>query len=98
MIPNLASNDKENVLFSRLLDDDAKIYPSALKERRRFVAELFNDAHSRLQSFATQIFTNGHTIGDKFAVGFRTILLSAFKKEHIPWDGSNAIRSKLIEQ
>ena len=98
MIHNLAGNDKEKVLFCRLLDDDAEIYPSALKERRRFVAELFNDAQSRLQSFASQIFTNGHTIGDKIAVGFRTILLSAFKKEPIPWDGSSAIRSKQIEQ
>ena len=98
MIHNLASNDKEKVLFNRLLDDDTEIYPSALKERRRFVAELFNDAQSSVQSLATEIFTNGHTIGDKISVGFRAIFLSAFKKEYIPWDGSSAIRSKQVEQ
>ena len=93
MIHKLACNDKERQLLDRLLDDDEEIYPADAKERRRFVTELFNDAKSRLQSFVEKIFTNGHTIGDKIAVGFRSTLLSAFKREHIPWDGASAIQS-----
>ena len=77
--------------FSLLLDDDASIYPTGLKERRRFLAELFNDVCSMLQRFAEGVFNNGHTIGAKIVVEFRGALLAAFRREHVRIAGVSTI-------
>ena len=91
LIHQLATNDKERVAFSLLLDDDASIYPTGLKERRRFLAELFNDVCSMLQRFAEGVFNNGHTIGAKIVVEFRGALLAAFRREHVRIAGVSTI-------
>jgi REP element-mobilizing transposase RayT len=96
LIHQLATNDREEALFLKLLDDDDAIYPTDPKEKRRFVAELFNDAQSMLGKVTDQVFINGHTIGEKIVVQFRAAFLSAFRREHISRDGASAIRSLQI--
>ena len=91
LVYQLATDDKEKAAFSRLLDDDAAIYPTNPKERRRFIAELFNNAYNMLKKMAEQVFTNGHTIGEKTDVEFRGALLAAFRREQVPRVGTSTI-------
>ena len=72
---------------------DTGLYDSNI---RRFVLNLLNDALARAGELVTAVFGHSHTIGDKPAVEFRSVLLKAFRLEKNPWPGNvSAFAEKL---
>ncbi len=59
--------------------------PAPYAETYRELQDLLNEARGRIASLTKEIFQNTHTIGDDKAVKYRSELLSAFRKEYVPW-------------
>ena len=59
--------------------------PIPYAETYRELQGLLNEARSKIASLTKEIFQNTHTIGDDAAVKYRCELLSAFRKEYVPW-------------
>ena len=83
-ISKIALREEERILFEQLLDpyETADINPG--KSVKRFVLEMLTAAFSKISNLKEEIFENTHTIGDEVAVGFRTELLAAFRRESVP--------------
>jgi REP element-mobilizing transposase RayT len=83
VISYLFKEEKEQALVAKLLD----FYPhfeSKFGEFRKFIRDLLNAALSSCMQFVDTIFENGHTIGDAIDVHFRSQVILAFRREHVP--------------
>ncbi len=62
-----------------------KKLPIPYTETYRELQDLLNEARSKIVSLTKEIFQNMHTIGDLVTVQYRSELLRASLREHIPW-------------
>jgi len=85
IINTITDNVKMRQLLSTLLDRYDGFIEKLTVPVARFVRDLLNAALSKFHQLTDEIYENYHTIGDQMDVTFRTELLSAFRREHIPW-------------
>ena len=84
IIAKLRFNSDESLLIKSLLDHDDLLYPASPKETRSFVRDLLNSALSIFCDRIDETMVHGHTIGDEESRGFRSELLSAFRRQRNP--------------
>jgi len=82
---NLITDKAEERDLLRSLLDSYKHLPISVGPVRAFVRKVILEALSSLGTLDSAVYENSHTIGDRLDVGFRAELLSAFRRESIPW-------------
>ena len=84
MIPLITDKKEAQILLEGLLDSYDHL-PISVGPVREFVKTLLNNALSSMSPLSPSVYENSHTIGDEMDVGFRARLLSAFRRESVPW-------------
>lgn len=84
MINLITDKSEARKLLSGLLDSYRHL-PIAVGSVRKFVRKVILEALSSMSPLSPAVYENSHTIGDQLDVGFRAELLSAFRRESVPW-------------
>ncbi len=84
VVTKLSRNTEKQDLLKKLLDSYRHL-PVDVGPSRKFVRDLLNAVISKASGLSQAIFENSHTIGDDIDVRFRGELLSAFRRENVPW-------------
>jgi REP element-mobilizing transposase RayT len=88
IINRLTSDPKEQASLRGLLDSYDKLPLSIGSSVKHFVRSMIEKAIAEVKELTASIFEHGHTIADSDAISYRAELLSAFRREYIPWTPS----------
>ena len=85
IVNKLTSNPKQQAALKGLLDPYEKLPLPIGHSVKHFIRSTIEKGIAELKELTAKVFEHGHTIADAEAITYRSELLSASRREYVPW-------------